>query len=67
MYYNKVGMNLIMTSKQALTALAKTTGYKPEILEKVQKLLLVLEQIVNIPFLHNKLALKGGTALNLFH
>ncbi len=45
---------------------ARTSGYKPEILEKVYRLLDVFQQIMSVPFLQERLVLKGGTALNLF-
>ncbi len=53
-------------SLQKLVAEAQTTGFRPEILEKVAHLLLLLNAIQSHPFLKGKLALKGGTALNLF-
>jgi predicted nucleotidyltransferase component of viral defense system len=56
-----------MNSKKELLALAKANDYKPEILEKVQKLLFTLEQFMAVPNLRDRLVLKGGTALNLFH
>lgn len=56
-----------MLSKQVLLREAKKYNYKPEILEKVQKLLLILEQFMSVPFLQKRLVLKGGTALDLFH
>lgn len=45
---------------------AQKTGFRPEILEKVIQLLNLLQKFGNHPFLKGKLALKGGTALNLF-
>jgi len=45
---------------------ARSEGYKPEILEKVYRLLDVFQQIMTVPFLQERLVLKGGTALNLF-
>jgi len=56
-----------MMSKETLIKSARAQFYKPEILEKVLKLLEVLEQFSEVPFLNERLALKGGTALNLFH
>lgn len=56
-----------MMSKKELLVLAKANDYKPEILEKVQKLLFTLEKFIAVPNLRNRLVLKGGTALNLFH
>ena len=63
----RAGMNRIMMSRQALIENAKQLNYKPENLEKVYQLLLVLEQLINVPYLKKRLVLKGGTALNLFH
>lgn len=42
-------------------------GWIPDILERSVRLLLLLEGIDRHPLLHDKLLLKGGTALNLFH
>jgi hypothetical protein len=55
-----------MISKNDLIKNAKATHYKPENLEKVYWLLTVLEQLVAVPYLRERLVLKGGTALNLF-
>lgn len=53
-------------SKQELIQEASKTGFRPEILEKVWHLMSILDGISVHPFLMDKLALKGGTALNLF-
>ncbi len=53
-------------SKERLRAEAETTGFRPEVLEKVIHLLNLLEGFRSHPFLKGRLALKGGTALNLF-
>lgn len=53
-------------SNEKLRAEAETTGFRPEILEKVIHLLNLLEGFRSHPFLKGRLALKGGTALNLF-
>ncbi len=53
-------------SKEKLLAEAELTGFRAEILEKVIHLLNLLETLNSHPFLKNRLALKGGTALNLF-
>jgi predicted nucleotidyltransferase component of viral defense system len=45
---------------------AENTGFRPEIIEKVSLLLRLLEGFQIHPFLKGRLALKGGTALNLF-
>lgn len=56
----------MLNSKEQLMSQARAGGYKPEILEKVYRLLDVFQQIMAVPFLQERLALKGGTALNLF-
>ena len=53
-------------SPETLAAEAETTGFRPDVLEKAIQLLDLLEAIQSHPFLRGKLALKGGTALNLF-
>lgn len=53
-------------SAETLRAEAAATGFRPEILEKVCHLLNLLEGLRSHPFLKGRLALKGGTALNLF-
>lgn len=57
----------MLKSNEQLFHNARKWGYKPEILEKVYRLLDVFQQIMSVPFLQEKLALKGGTALNLFY
>ena len=44
---------------------AGANGFRSDILERAYQLLRVLEAIQGHPFLRGKLALKGGTALNL--
>lgn len=53
-------------SKEKLFLEAEATGFRVEILEKVIHLLNLLEGFRSHPFLQKRLALKGGTALNLF-
>lgn len=53
-------------SPETLAAEAEATGFRPDVLEKAIQLLDLLETIQSHPFLRGKLALKGGTALNLF-
>jgi predicted nucleotidyltransferase component of viral defense system len=53
--------------KQELLKEARSKGYKPEILEKVYRLLDIFKQLLTIEYLKDRLALKGGTALNLFY
>jgi hypothetical protein len=45
---------------------AEATGFRGEALEKVIRLLELLEGFRSHPFLKSRVALKGGTALNLF-
>ncbi|MBU1057835.1 MAG: nucleotidyl transferase AbiEii/AbiGii toxin family protein [Proteobacteria bacterium] len=49
-----------------MIAQAEATGFRLDVLEKVAHLLGLLEALGSHPFLKGKLALKGGTALNLF-
>lgn len=53
-------------SYETLTAQAEATGFRADVLEKVAHLLGLLEALGSHPFLKGKLALKVGTALNLF-
>ena len=53
-------------SRERLLAEAQATGFRPEVLEKVIHLLGLLDMFEAHPFLRGRLALKGGTALNLF-
>ncbi len=53
-------------SPQRLVLEAEETGFEPEMLEKVIYLLGLLEQFTRHPFLSERLALKGGIAVNLF-
>lgn len=55
-----------MIDKTFLLSQANSTGFRPEILEKVYLLLTLLNHFSQHPFLKNRFALKGGTALNLF-
>jgi len=45
---------------------AEAIGFRPEALAKVIILLELLEGLCSHPFLKSRIALKGGTALNLF-
>lgn len=56
-------MNL---DNQTLLRESAEMGFRPEIQEKVIRLILILNSIQEHPFLRDKLVLKGGTALNLF-
>lgn len=53
-------------SRERLLAEAASTGFRPDVLEKAVRLLQLLEALRSHPFLEERLALKGGTALNLF-
>ena len=53
-------------SAERLIGEAQATGFRPDVLEKVVQLLGLLDAIRSHPFLWDRLALKGGTALNLF-
>lgn len=53
-------------SPEKLAAEAEATGFRADVLEKAAHLLGLLEAMQSHPFLKGKLALKGGTALNLF-
>jgi hypothetical protein len=44
-----------------------STGFSGEALEKVFRLMALLDALNSHPFLKTRIALKGGTALNLFH
>jgi predicted nucleotidyltransferase component of viral defense system len=56
----------VRISREKLLTQAELTGFRAEILEKVIYLLSLLEALNSHPFLKGRLALKGGTALNLF-
>ncbi len=53
-------------SAEKLALEAEAHGFQPDVLEKVAQLLGLLNAIRSHPLLTEKLALKGGTALNLF-
>ena len=53
-------------SIEKLRAEAEATGFRVDVLAKVVRLLSVLRGVRDHPFLKGRLALKGGTALNLF-
>ncbi len=54
-------------SVQTLQSIADDTGHQPGTLEKVLRLLDLLQEIARDKVLSDRLVLKGGTALNLFH
>ncbi|MEO6326154.1 MAG: nucleotidyl transferase AbiEii/AbiGii toxin family protein [Thermoanaerobaculia bacterium] len=53
-------------TRDELQRMASTTGFQSGPLEKVLRLMELLEAIVAHPYLRDRVALKGGTALNLF-
>jgi len=55
-----------MLSEADLRREAAAVGFQPEALEKVIRLVELLEGLCSHPFLKTRMALKGGTALNLF-
>lgn len=55
------------SSVQTLQRLADKTGHQINTLEKAVRLLELLQEISQDSVLSNRLALKGGTALNVFH
>ena len=55
-----------MLTEAELTREAAATGFRTEVLEKVIRLLELLDTLRSHPFLKPRIALKGGTALNLF-
>ena len=57
----------VKVSRERLLREAQATGFRPEILEKAIQLLNLLEAFQSHPFIEGRLALKGGTALNLFY
>ena len=61
-----MGGDLLKFSKELLLAESESTGFRPEILEKVFHIIGLLNGFNSHPFLKDRLALKGGTALNLF-
>ena len=53
-------------SRSAVMAESRATGFRPEVLEKAARLLSLLNAFRDHPFLCERIALKGGTAVNLF-
>ena len=56
-----------MKTLKELNELAAATDFRPEALEKIHKLLSILERLDDNELSHGQWVLKGGTALNLFH
>jgi predicted nucleotidyltransferase component of viral defense system len=55
-----------MLNEADLRRAASESGFRSEALEKVLRLFDLLEGVTRHPFLKGRMALKGGTALNLF-
>lgn len=55
-----------MLTAEQLTREAAAVGFRPESCEKAARLIDVLAALQRHPYLRVRLALKGGTALNLF-
>ncbi len=53
-------------SPSEILPVVETTGFKADVIEKVFQLLNLLKKLNSHPFLKRKLALKGGSAVNLF-
>lgn len=54
-------------SRETLQRIANETGHQPGTLEKVLRLLDLLQEIIDDEELKGRFALKGGTALNVFY
>ena len=61
------GGTVLIPSKESIEALAAESGFGHGMLEKSIHLLSLLDVIFEDDFLKDRLVLKGGTALNLFH
>jgi predicted nucleotidyltransferase component of viral defense system len=57
---------MLRISEQELKREANGRRYRPEMIEKVTHLLDLLEEFMAVPYLSDRLVLKGGTAINLF-
>ena len=58
----------MLTSKEQLLKEARERGYKPEILEKVYRLLDIFNQILSVRYLRESLVIaQSKTNLMLFH
>jgi hypothetical protein len=57
---------MLRISDKELKLEASEHGYRPEMVEKVYHLLGLLEEFMAVPYLSDRLVLKGGTAINLF-
>ncbi len=61
-----VGRGYMKILQEKLASIAGATGFRVDAVEKIIHLLNLLDKLNSHPFLKGKLALKGGTALNLF-
>lgn len=61
-----MGRSTLNISSEALSSLTSLTGFRQDVIEKVVRLMSLLNTINSHTFLKGKLALKGGTALNVF-
>jgi len=55
-----------MLTDKDLTRASAETGFRPDALERVIRLVELLDTLCRHPYLEPRIALKGGTALNLF-
>lgn len=60
------GLPLTPPTQGELENLADETGFAPDQLEKTLRLLALIDAIADHPYLSGRLALTGGTALNMF-
>lgn len=58
---------VLIFSEEYLGRLTAETGFHVENLEKLGYLIRILQDVAEHPFLKSRLALKGGTAINLFY
>jgi len=56
----------VKLSRERILSEAASTGFRPDVFEKVAHLFSLLQNLWKHPFLKDRLVLKGGTALNLF-
>jgi predicted nucleotidyltransferase component of viral defense system len=61
-----MGRSAVNFSPSEILPIAESTGFKPEMVEKVLHMLNLLNALSSHPYLKGKLVLKGGTAVNLF-
>ena len=61
-----MGRSVVIFLSSEILPVAESTGFNANLIEKVLHLLHLLSMLISHPFLKGKLALKGGSALNLF-